>query len=118
VQVAKSARNGPQGAKIRLSTVDPLSKSGIGFFGVILAAKHYMNALMPLLRKKRPVSHMRPQAGNRALLLAPTDPQRICELSSTLITYSVKTQSRYRYPFRFGETIFVQSTITVPQNGI
>ena len=40
--MAKSARNGPQGVKIRLSAVDPLSKSGIDFFGVILAAKHYM----------------------------------------------------------------------------
>jgi len=38
----KSAQNGSSGAKIRLSAVDLLSKSGIDFFGTILTAKHYM----------------------------------------------------------------------------
>jgi len=70
VQVAKSARNGPQGAKIRLSTVDPLSKSGIGFFGVILAAKHYMNALIPLLRKKKARLPHAPAGGKPGLTIS------------------------------------------------
>ena len=42
---AKSAQNGSPGAKIRLSAVDLLSKSGIDFFGTILAAKHYMGMI-------------------------------------------------------------------------
>ena len=39
---AKSARNGPPGAENLAFRCRPLSKSGIDFFGVILAAKHCM----------------------------------------------------------------------------